>query len=496
MNEEQNELQSELIVGLVGAVGTELSQVVDLLTERIKLAGYEVRRIKVSDEVIPIFNSEKVTPADPLDRIDLLMRAGNRARENAKDNSILALGVADAIYQQRPKGKSEKDKGKSIPASRTAFIIDSLKRPEEVTALRNIYPSGFILIGVHSEESRRLTHLTKNLGISVENAKDLIERDGEERQVPYGQRLNRTFHLADFFVRITENRERLRHDIKRMVEIWFGNPFTTPTFDEFAMFMAFSAALRSADLSRQVGAVIAKDYRILSTGANDCPMFNGGLYWPERDETFAISDVAGGRDYTIGYDSNRVEQNRIIEEIVSQCSEKGIDPGVVKKILQDSRVADLTEFGRVVHAEMEAILACGRSGVSTVNATLYSTTFPCHNCAKHIVAAGLTRAVYVEPYPKSKAIEFHKDSITTDPEGDRSSKVRFVPFVGIGPRRYFDLFSMNTGASYPLVRKDPITGAASTWSIDRAKLRIKMLPDSYLGLELEAVEKFRNNLKE
>lgn len=334
MNEDQNELQSELIVGLVGAVGTELQQVVDLLTERIKLAGYEVHRIKVSDEVIPVISSVSVASSDQYARIDLLMKAGNNARESTKDNSVLALGVADAIYQQRPKGHGPKDEGKSIPASRTAFIIDSLKRPEEVTALRNIYPSGFILIGVHSEESRRLTHLTKNLGISIENAKDLIERDGEERQVPYGQRLNRTFHLADFFVRITENRERLRHDIKRMVEIWFGNPFTTPTFDEFAMFMAFSAALRSADLSRQVGAVIAKEHRILSTGANDCPRFNGGLYWPERDETFAISDVVGGRDYTIGHDSNRVEQNRIIDEIASKCSEQGIDSGVVKKILQ------------------------------------------------------------------------------------------------------------------------------------------------------------------
>ncbi|MEQ1826415.1 MAG: hypothetical protein ABL921_10735 [Pirellula sp.] len=55
---------------------------------------------------------------------------------------------------------------------------------------------------------------------------------------------------------------------------------------------------------------------------------------------------------------------------------------------------------------------------------------------------------------------------------------------------------MNTGASYPLIRKDPKTGDASTWSIERAKLRIKMLPDSYLGFELEAVEKFRKNLKE
>ena len=49
------------------------------------------------------------------------------------------------------------------------------------------------------------------------------------------------------------------------------------------MFMAFASALRSADLSRQIGAVIAHDNEIIATGANDCPKSGGGLYWPEYD---------------------------------------------------------------------------------------------------------------------------------------------------------------------------------------------------------------------
>ena len=68
----------------------------------------------------------------------------------------------------------------------------------------------------------------------------------------------------------------------------------------------------------------------------------------------------------------------------------------------------------MVHAEMEALLSCARSGVSPVGGTLYSTTFPCHNCAKHIVAAGLRRVVYVEPYPKSRAVEFFNRSQARD----------------------------------------------------------------------------------
>jgi deoxycytidylate deaminase len=66
---------------------------------------------------------------------------------------------------------------------------------------------------------------------------------------------------------------------------------------------------------------------------------------------------------------------------------------------------------------MEALMSCARRGITSIGATVYCTTFPCHNCAKHIVAAGIARVVFVEPYSKSKALDFHDDSIVyTDSE--------------------------------------------------------------------------------
>ena len=48
------------------------------------------------------------------------------------------------------------------------------------------------------------------------------------------------------------------------------------------MFHAKSTALRSADLSRQVGAVIAtKESDIIAVGCNDAPKALGGLYWTD-----------------------------------------------------------------------------------------------------------------------------------------------------------------------------------------------------------------------
>ena len=485
-----DELDSELIIGLVSAVGAEKDLVIDLLRERLGRAGYAVRVVKVSSEVIPLFNPIPDHNNDNYKKISDLMDAGNAARSSASDDSVLALGVATQIFALRTKDDTDVPQ----PFEKTAFIVDSLKRPEEVEKLRLVYPSGFILLGVHEEESRRRNHLINNQGLSEENANRLIRRDAEESKVKHGQRVNRTFHLADFFVRISDNHDRLRCDIKRIVELWFGNPFLTPTFDEHAMFLAFSAALRSADLSRQVGAVVTRDSQILSAGANDCPKAGGGLYWPVRlPGQGCIGDIDQGRDYLRkDGDSNRAEQLRIIDQIVEEAAkpEYDLSKDALRKLLDRSMIRDLTEFGRVVHAEMEALLSCSRNGLSTVGTTLYCTTFPCHNCAKHIVAAGVQRVVYVEPYPKSKAIQFHDDSIATRDGADTDGKVKFDAFVDIGPRRFFDLFSMQLGSSYPLIRKEDMTGLTKDWSIEKAQLRIQMKPVSYLDLEAQAAKMF------
>jgi dCMP deaminase len=57
---------------------------------------------------------------------------------------------------------------------------------------------------------------------------------------------------------------------------------------------------------------------------------------------------------------------------------------------------------RAVHAECNAIIRAARRGVSTLGATAYITHYPCLNCAKMLVNAGITRVVYGEIYRQSQ----------------------------------------------------------------------------------------------
>lgn len=471
--------QGELVIGIVSAVGTEYKRVTEPLTDRLRGFGYAVQEIRVSS-CLPVFEG-----ASEYERIRHYMHAGDQLREKSENNAILAAGVAKNISGSRTPSNSKR-----------AYVVNSLKHPREVEFLRKVYGDGFYLIGIHADEKRRHQHLTDDKGMTQVQANELIRID-EDESFDHGQKTRDTYHLADFFLNLGSNNDQVKNRLQRFLELIFSHPYKNPTFDEFAMFMAFNSSVRSGDLSRQVGAVISREKQIIATGANDVPKSGGGLYWAELDEaTGKVEDNQDGKDYTREVDSNKQAQAEIINEIAKKLLEKGLVDGQqeleLHKVLKESKISDLTEFGRVVHAEMDALLSCSRAGIPTTGSTLYCTTFPCHNCAKHIIASGITRVVYVEPYPKSRALDFHSESIQLKSELEEISNntnelVSFEPFIGVGPRRFLDLFSMSLGSGSKLRRKDKV-GNILDWDKSSAPIRTPLISKSYLEIESAAAD--------
>lgn len=125
---------------------------------------------------------------------------------------------------------------------------------------------------------------------------------------------------------------------------------------------------------------------------------------------------------------------------------------------------------------MAAISDAARRGTSVHGSALYSTTFPCHLCARHIVAAGIKRVTYIEPYPKSVAERLYQDSIAVDPTDNVSGKVIFQPFVGIAPAVYTEMFKMYGERKMP-------SGRAIEWSPTTANPKLRRLVLSYILIE-------------
>src|SRR5262249_10542825 len=159
---------------------------------------------------------------------------------------------------------------------------------------------------------------------------------------------------------------------ERFLDLIFGRPDLSPRLHEHAMYLAYAASFRSADLSRQVGAALTNQHGdILGVGANDVPSPQGGPYWPGKDDR---------RDHALGFDSNNEHKLRIARDVFERTQPDKIgDAGAYDAFLRaltDSLLFDVTEYGRAVHAEMAAVLACARTGTTTRGARLFCTTFP------------------------------------------------------------------------------------------------------------------------
>jgi deoxycytidylate deaminase len=90
----------------------------------------------------------------------------------------------------------------------------------------------------------------------------------------------------------------------------------------------------------------------------------------------------------------------------------------------------LLDMCRALHAEEITLLNLGKHGrKSSDNLILYITTQPCNLCSNKIVAAGIKKVVFDEPYPMPEALDILA-----------SGKVQFQRFQGIKSTAYFRLY--------------------------------------------------------
>jgi hypothetical protein len=258
---------SELVIGIIAPIGTNTEIVISLLKNQLKKFRYNFRRIYVSKDIISQFTSTPDRYINEYNRIKAYMSLGNNIRLETQDSSILMQGIVANIYKRRPKINRQ-----AGVRERVAYIIRTIKHPEEVSYLREVYGDGFHLIGISSSYEQRMHYLTEQLLMSDSEAVELLDRDTNEKD-GHGQHTRDAYQLSDYFIDVTDSVIHIESAISRLIDLLFGDPFITPNFEEFAMFMAYATSLRSADLSRQVGAVIAKSNEILAYGANDCPKY-------------------------------------------------------------------------------------------------------------------------------------------------------------------------------------------------------------------------------
>lgn len=454
----------ELVFGLVAPAGTRLDDLSRVIAEELKTFGYESVEIRLSQLLENFQGSAGQAGISEFDRITYLQERGNAFRRAVGDGAALARAAISAIRSQRSRVTQDSDR----PAKAQAYILNQLKRPDEVDLLRQVYGPSFYLVAGRAPENLRAAELARRNarklnradqeGAFLSDAYKVIRTD-EKQEDDYGQNTRDTYPKADVFSNLGSG--KWEEQVRRFVQLLFGHPLKVPTAIEYAMHQASAVSLRSSDDSRQVGAAIVHlqndprdtakltNAELIAVGMNEVPRAGGASYYDDyspdaRDQTLQFN----------GDDRAAEFKTSALAELIERFQQKGLVANTrsaheltheILPGLAGTQFMNMGEFSRPVHAEMSALIDAARRGVAVDGHTMFVTTYPCHNCAKHIIAAGILRVIYLEPYPKSRAGNLYLEEVDPDGIDDAliAGKVVFRSFSGVAPRQFARLFSMS-----------------------------------------------------
>ena len=430
----------EIFIGIASPVGTDVSTTIKDLTEFFEEKEYSVHHIKISEilkDIAELLGYGELKESPKNERINSYIDFGNYLRGSLGNDYLSAISIANIISKRI---QSEIKSG----YERNVYIINQLKTEEELKLLRETYSSLFFQISIYSARDVRVDNLSKAISHDLKKAdrtpyrsiaEKLVERDEDEADIDSGQKVGKIFQQADIVLNADQvgDHAGIKSQVKRFVNLLFGSNSYSPNRVEYGMFVAFSAALRSLDLSRQVGAAIFRNTgEIISLGSNEVPKAGGGTYWAD--------DLHDAREYRLKIDSNDERKSELLNEILEILyGENSVISPQKREELESSQMMDALEYGRIVHAEM---------------------------CA-----------IFLEPYPKSLTSHLHSDSVKIEgsPRGryEQYPAVEYIPFLGITPRRYRELFSRkkrkNNGEflEYQRTPPQPVISLSAPWYLER-----------------------------
>jgi deoxycytidylate deaminase len=320
-----DEAAQEFVFAVVGRIGSGTSQVTTAfkeLLERLKPA-FDVRVLKATEVIEgwakrngfshPNRNSP---PPRTIEDAQSWQDLGDAMRKKTTDNAAVAKALITEIRKARGSAvKQDVVDGEPVmpDGKPRAYILDALRHPAEVNLLRHLYQEAFVLIGVVCDHETRLMRLEKKFANPARAELESFMQRDEKDNLTHGQQVAKAFQLADFYVDNTPDRytyteagdvrdENPEWDIndklQRLVRIVRHDGIERPEISETAMHHAYSAQMRSACLSRQVGAALVdREGNLLATGTNEVPKAGGGVY----GEGFAGDDDEAPDDHRRGH---------------------------------------------------------------------------------------------------------------------------------------------------------------------------------------------------
>jgi deoxycytidylate deaminase len=291
------------------------------------------------------------------------------------------------------------------------IVVDAIRNPYEAMYLNN-HIANFFLIAVNTENLNRINHLKRNYKINETQLKLLDDKEypkklvGSQRFV--SQNIQKCIEIADIHINNPRSDHyghmELRCQLAWYVTLMLHAGLITPTMMESCMQVAYSVKKNSGCISRQVGAAISDaDYSIKAVGWNNTP--EGQVPCILRN----VSDLVNGYDseaysYYERNDAAFRKEIKIKYINVLQIGDKdstGLNISYCFKDVQNSVEQEKNQVHtRALHAEENAFLQIVKHGGQAMKkGILFSTASPCELCAKKAYQIGVSKIIYIDPYP-------------------------------------------------------------------------------------------------
>tara|TARA_Y100000310_G_C20574318_1_gene759703 strand:- start:258 stop:1262 length:1005 start_codon:yes stop_codon:yes gene_type:complete len=237
------------------------------------------------------------------------------------------------------------------------YVFTSIRNPGEVELLK--IRKDFVLVNVEAPETIRFKRILERKRESdPKTLKELRKKEKLENSTDKNkQQLEAVAKMAKVIINNNSSLDKLKEKVERFVNDWlFKLQDPRPDWDNYFMDIAEQVKMRSTCMSAKKGAIIARDKMIVSTGYNGTP------------------------------------------KSIGHCNEGGCQR-CTSRHLGKIKSGIYSEPCICVHSEANSIVQAAYNGVSTKEATMYTTFTPCVECAKLIINAGIKEVVAKVKYP-------------------------------------------------------------------------------------------------
>jgi deoxycytidylate deaminase len=319
------------------------------------------------------------------------------------------------------------------------IVVDGLRNSHEVEEMRKIYPR-FFLTAVCSEKEERWSRVRDDYDGGFNEFEDDDRRDQNE-DFKWGQSVQKCVDEADYVYYNSEhhtvNLNGNENPDARKIERVFrkraddfvplmreeGQP-RGPTTDEIQIAAAYAQSHSSTCLKRHVGAVVT-----ITRKGQEFPISMGFNENPPGIRT-CKSESACYKDEDM-LSKLKARGKKLFCPVCGELNEELNEPWACSKCRTSLKAwfhpSRNMELCTAIHAEERAILSLGDR--SADGGTLYVTTFPCFQCARLILDAGIKNIVYVEAYPVKETTVFLS-----------ANGLNVRPFSGFTARAFFRVF--------------------------------------------------------